>query len=316
MPPLTLPTETLWAGQGAPPIYDTTFLLDRIKRLDADDSAALAKAWTKENLGGFAPGLVDAARYRRIEALVQHYEPFSSPEAADTLSLLYDDWLALPEAVRQTCFEAMSVYAGMEDPTKWLLSSDGRLAEVARLVGQAQDWAATLPPEPTPEPELAPEPEPEPEPESIPAADPADTATPHPGVKADAKTIKLWVEGTGDPSEAVNRAGLAYVIEQSRSTPRKNVTTFLVALLGEDNLVKVRDAITEATPPPLDLGGHRALVPEQGAAGTASGQAQEPDLVSPLVGRSAPAAPLSPRKRELYLMLASAFTELAELELP
>lgn len=217
---------------GPPPIWDTTHLLRRIQPLPPDRAAELRETWEWNHWGPLV-GCIDADTFRTYENAIANAEP--SVSDPHLLHAICERFYALPDAVRSAAAEQLSVYAGVSDPSRWLVTSTGRLAECDRIVTAAEAHAVTLADTPSVT-------------ELPPADDHADqiASTEYPGVKADAKTVMAWV------GEDRNRAARAYVHEQDRPSPRKGVTSKLEAILG-DGLKAVTDAIANATPPPLDL---------------------------------------------------------------
>lgn len=307
-------TETITdaPAEGPTPMYDTDHLRRRIASLDAERQSELAEVWGA-NQWGALEGLFTAEQYQRIESCVAKFEP-SAPEVfAGELQTLAEALFALPEHIRIACQEALSVYAGIKDPSRWLLTSTGRLEECRRLIGEATAYAATVAEADVPAVADLP-----------PVDDTADqvASDEYPGVKADAKTVLAWV---GDDP---NRAARAYAHEQDRSTPRKGVTTKLEALLGEDRLAQVQAALAANTPPPLDLAAGSPAAPRTEAvpaAEAAAASASPPDAsgsptVAPTATGSEPEAAAAPspigevedRVAQALRQIGKGFLELAE----
>lgn len=259
-------TETQMPDDGPPPIFDTARLLDRIAKLDTERMARLGEIW-EWNRWPRLEGLVDADTYRRFESAVDGVEPIASAEChAGELQALANQLYALPPVVQGPCVEALKVYAGMNDPSRWLLTSTGRLEESRRIIAEAVAYAATLPTEEVPSVT------------DLPVAD--DTAEQvgsdqYPGPKADAKTVMAWV------GEDRNRAARAWAHEQDRPKPRQGVTAKLTAVLGDDGVAKVTEAIAASAPPPLVLSaGPHAASPAAPAETGAEGPGVAPPVAS------------------------------------
>lgn len=245
----TEPTiETPWDGEGSPPIFEADRLLARIMALDPERTESLATSWNANDIGLFPPGLVTAERYRQVERLVSNHEPSAPADFAHVLLMLHEDYTTLPDHIRTAAAEALSVYAGMEDPTRWVLTSTGRLEEVRRIVDEAKAYHVTQVADGAAIPSVA---------DLPPADDNAEQldSDVYPGNKADAKTVLAWVDRPDDATAKLNRAATAYAMEQERANPRKGVSAKLVEALGPDGLAKVHEALAAAQPPPLDLGG-------------------------------------------------------------
>lgn len=274
--------ETQMPDDGPPPIFDTARLLDRIQKLDTERMGRLSEIW-EWNKWPRLEGLVDAETYRRYESAVNTVEPTAGAECdAGELQDLANQMYALPDVVREPCVEALKVYAGMDDPSRWLLTSPGRLEECRRIIGEAVAYAATLPAMDVPSVDELP-----------PVDDTAEqvASAEYPGPKADAKTVLAWV------GEDRNRAARAWLHEQERSTARKGVIAKLSDVLGPEGVEKVTEAIAAASPPPLDLSaGPHAASPAAPAETGAGG----PGVAPPDASTDGPpavaveAAPLAP----------------------
>jgi hypothetical protein len=335
-------TETPWDGEGPPPIYEADRLLQRIGALDAERKNSLAEAWGAQGIGEFKPGLVTADRYRQVEKLVQAFEPSAPADFAHVLVTLHENYVSLPDHIKANAAEAMGVYAGMEDPTRWVLTSTGRLEEVQRIVKEALDYTATLHQATLDKVAIE---ERIPSVSDLPPAD--DTAlqvasNDYPGAKADAKTVLAWVNwpadnwvvgtdvGMNDAKTArLNRAAIAYAEEQRRATTRKGVSAKLIEILGPDGLATVNAALAAAEPPPLVLDAGLAPSVDEGAVGdvvahppTAASDGQgmavvdaapTAPVIEPLTG-SAPLEDIDTaisRRAELYRQLSDIYAELA-----
>lgn len=283
-------------AEGPPPIYDSAHLRRRIDELDAERKADFGVIW-QSNGWGRLEGLLTAEAYRRIEDALAKYEPTAPADNGPELQALAERLYALPEPVRSSATEALKVYAGIDDPSRWLLTSTGRLAECHRIMDEADAYAQQIAAD-TVAPSVA----------DLPVAD--DTAdavssSQWPGPKADAKTVLAWV---GDD---LNRAARAYAHEQDRSSPRKGVTAKLEALLG-DNLAKVQEALAAATPPPLDLETSAGVAPAPPAGAGAEAPGGAPPEDSGVGTAPSQAAASAPTIAEVEDAVADALRRIGE----
>lgn len=307
----TEPTiETPWDGEGSPPIFEADRLLARIMALDPERTESLATSWNANDIGLFPPGLVTAERYRQVERLVSNHEPSAPADFAHVLLMLHEDYTTLPDHIRTAAAEALSVYAGMEDPTRWVLTSTGRLDEVKRIVEEAKAYALVQRQSADPAaftgaiPSVA---------DLPPADDNAEQldSDVYPGNKADAKTVLAWVDRPADATAKLNRAATAYAMEQERANPRKGVSAKLVEVLGPDGLAKVHEALAAAQPPPLDLGGGSSPTTAEadGAVAPAVAAAEPSDVSSATaVVEAAATAPSPPLTGSMPIDLTPADT--------
>lgn len=259
------------------PIWYTDTLLERIKALP--DSSVLAEIWVDRQWPKLTEApLVDQATFHKMEREVAYWEQDCSSLESGQIRGWRLRLLDLPEHARVPAFEHINVLAGTTDNDMAQMghgsvTTVGRIKVIEQIVHEAIHYADT----PSPADRQA-----EADAQAEAEAAEALVTGAYPGAKATMPAIKTWI---GDD---LNRAAAAYAHELDRPSERKTLLKWIEALLGEERLEVLRQAMASSAAPPLQLV----------KAAEAAEQSQPPAPVEQALDAEAAAEPPAPAEKE------------------